>query len=570
MSDARDRLDLFLADADERRPVLEEGLPGNAAEQGPRPRKTRDVNHWRRTDADRNDLGLQKWALVAPEGREGDRMIEAVEPLVALREGEQGAPARVYRVPPEMDAKQSAEWKRDVYWSEEVAEDERPLYLMMLGDLHHASVGLQHALANDALTGRIHFTNEMGETDLAGYAAYAEKVVRYAQGGTLETAADLLFHVAPDGTPATLTGKARLVDPCLDASAEAHAAGKLPAASVRAISAETVDALLAEGGGARPSVLLTVSHGLGAPRRGWRSEEEQWRRQGALLVDRGEILDAERLSGQPFLPGGMWFFLACFGAGTPSASAYHTWLSQLAEEEQFGGSLKAVLHSLPAPGQRPFVAALPQAALANAAGPLAVIGHVDLAWTYGFSGTRDLSESKKSRIYRSLEVLVRGSRAGIALEALMEMYRGANDDLSQSYQAEADARTQGRPDPTDRAARAHLWMLRNDLRGYVLLGDPAARLPLRQLALQAKVFRPRAPEVGQVPMEALSVATPAATAQEAAVLAMLRGDEAPRGIAERAGVSLETLWAWVDVYRAGGRARLAPEMDRDGTSLEPR
>src|SRR5262249_37299166 len=158
-------------------------------------------------------------------------------------------------------------------------------------------------------------------------------------------------------------------------------------------------------------------------------------------------------------------------------------------------SLKAVLHSLPAPGQRPFVAALPQAALANPAGPLAVIGHVDLAWTYGFSGTRDLSESKKSRIYRPLEVLVRGSRVGVALEALMEMYRGTNDDLSQSYQVEADARAQGRPDSTDRAERAHLWMLRNDLRGYVLLGDPAARLPLQQLALRAKAPAHAAAEI---------------------------------------------------------------------------
>ena len=43
---------------------------------------------------------------------------------------------------------------------------------------------------------------------------------------------------------------------------------------------------------------------------------------------------------------------------------------------------------------------------------------------------------------------------------------------------------------------------------------------------------------------------------ERAVLALLAGDETPRSLANRAGVSLDLLWAWVDEYRAAGRARL--------------
>jgi hypothetical protein len=192
------------------------------------------------------------------------------------------------------------------------------------------------------------------------------------------------------------------------------------------------------------------------------------------------LLDADRIRGKPFLPGGIWFFLACFGAGTPAVSAYHAWLSLLSQEGATRAKASAVLASLPSAGHRPFVAALPQAALANPEGPLAVIGHMDLAWTYGFSSAKNLNESRKSRIASSLEVFSRGSRAGVGLEALMRFYRETNDALMASYQMEADARAQGRPDQTDRKARGHLWMLRNDLRGYVLLGDPAARLPLRR------------------------------------------------------------------------------------------
>ena len=184
-----------------------------------------------------------------------------------------------------------------------------------------------------------------------------------------------------------------------------------------------------------------------------------------------------------FLPGGIWFFMACFGAGTPKSSAFRTWLSELAKEGSFDRQIAAVLHSLPSPGRRAFVATMPQAALANPAGPLAVIAHVDLAWTYGFSNAMNLSQSRKSRILNPLKVLVRGSRAGLALDDLMGTYRDANNELTSSFELEADARTEGRKDPTNLTERGHLWMLRNDLRGYVLLGDPAVRLPAPGLQL---------------------------------------------------------------------------------------
>lgn len=590
MKNSNDQIDLFLADADEQRPVLADGLPAKAALGAPRPRAQK-VKELRRIEKDWNDLALQEWTIIAPEGREGDRQLEAIEPLRRLRAEEQGAPVKVHRVPPDMSTKDAADWKLNVFWPEGTPEEDVPLYALVLGDLHQTSAELQHVLATNTLVGRLHVATPEGETDLSGYAAYAEKVARLARDGTPETKADFLFYTAPDGSSATVAGQARLVAPSFEASLERLASGKLPAAAVSLLEADTVEALLAAAGVSRPSVLLSVSHGQGAPRRGWKSEEERWRQQGAMVIDHGEVMDAERLRGQPFLPGGMWFFLACFGAGTPAASAYKAWLSKLSEGGAYGGNPAAVEKSLPAPGQRPFMAALPQAALANPQGPLAVIGHLDLAWTYGFSGTRDLTESRKSRILSPLEKLVEGSRAGVALGKLMTEYAEINDDLMREYQLEKDAGLDHRASDVDPTAQAHRWMLRNDLRGYVLLGDPAARLPLAQNAL-----RPAARAGGERALEVLAAAAqkepvqvasapptapagsgptasvpapegaPAAWAPasfggptaspEAAVLAMIRGDEAPRAIALRAGVSMETLWSWLDQYRAGGRARL--------------
>jgi hypothetical protein len=545
------RLELLLASDDDRRPVLDEGLPGEAAELAPKPKKAArggDTFERRRTDADPNDLAQQRWGVVAPEGRAGDRLLSAVAPLLKLREAEQGAPVTVLRVPSGIDAKQAVAWKDEVYGSEDIAEDDRPGYLMLLGDLEETSLDLQHALASDAFTGRVHFETDAGEVDLDGYAAYAAKVVRFAREATAEEAPDLLFYVAPDGSSATLQGESRLVEPAMEASEQRRAAGKLPLARVQRIEAESAAELLAAGASARPSVLLSVSHGMGAPRRGWQSEELQRRRQGALLLGPDEVLDAEHLQQKTFLPGGLWFCVACFGAGTPQASAYQAWLSTLAKEGDYRGKVDAVLASLPAAGQRPFVAAVPQAALRNPAGPLGVIGHMDLAWTYAFSSATDLSESRKSRILSALEAMARGSRAGVAHGALVRFYREANDALMALYQLEADARMNGRPDPTDPKERAHRWMLRNDLRGYVLLGDPAARLPLAQNAVRVAA-----------PKEAAAASAGAAIpveVKERAVQALLRGDVTPLVITASAGATLEQLFAWFDAYRAGGRDRL--------------
>jgi hypothetical protein len=110
---------------------------------------------------------------------------------------------------------------------------------------------------------------------------------------------------------------------------------------------------------------------------------------------------------KPFLPGGIWFAVACFGAGTPAKSAFYSWLRQLREAGQYKESVERVLESLPRDGEKPFLAALPKAALQNPNGPLAFFGHLDLAWSYAF--TDPDGTSRASRVFSALNVLANGS-----------------------------------------------------------------------------------------------------------------------------------------------------------------
>jgi hypothetical protein len=479
---AEEALHLLLTDADEHRPILEAGLEAEAAWQAPKPKqlpRRAESPTLERPDAAPNDLEAQRWGVVAPQGEEGEAFLQALAPLLDHREQEQGAPVRRYRVPPTQDAAAAVRWRDEVYRAEDVPQEERPKYLLLLGDLHHVSIELQHVLAHSAFVGRIHFSQASGAPDLEGYAAYANKVLSYETRTASAEAPDVLLYTAQDGSQATRLGHQFLVEPCRELI-EKRWKPKRPGMSLQLLPYDSTgpEGLLRAAGEARAGVMLSVAHGLGQPRHGWASDEEQRARQGALSIAPGHVLTGDLLRSTPFLPGGMWFCLACFGAATPPRSTFQPWLESLAQQRAYAGRPEAVLRSLPRPGARPFLAALPQAVLANSNGPLAVVGHSDLAWAFGFMEPL-ASQSRASRIASTLEVMANGSRAGVALDALMRFYRDVNDSLMADYQARQDSLVSGSPDPVDPRSHGYKWMLRNDLRGYLLLGDPAVRLPLR-------------------------------------------------------------------------------------------
>ncbi|HEX8537924.1 MAG TPA: helix-turn-helix domain-containing protein, partial [Cystobacter sp.] len=442
-----------------------------------------------------------------------------------------------------------------VLQDEAVAEAERPRYLLMLGDLDQLSLEMQQVLGGDGFIGRLAFSQD------AHYEAYVEKVLRWERTPS-PSQARALFYTVHDGTRATSVGYQGLITPSLASCRERQELGDFPAREILELGAGadgSVDRLLEQAASREPSVLFSLSHGLGAPRQGWKSVDAQHRLQGAMSLGAGQTLDASVLASQPFLPGGLWFYLACFGAGTPSRSAFHPWLSRLRDVGQFTGPLDRLLASLPREGERPFVAALPKAVLANPHGPLAVVGHMDLAWSYSFQDPGTTAKSRPSRFQGLLRSLVSGRRAGVGLNALARFFTDANTELTTLYESQEEAQLAGRPNPVDLTQRAHLWMLRQDLAGYVLLGDPAVQLPVSTVKAR-KEARPASAQELAASLFGMAVTAPSplpsAEKMAEAVLALLTGAESQRAIAERMGVSLKQLRHWEQVYKAAGQAAM--------------
>ena len=559
-------IELLLVHADDQRPVLEEALPLESAADEARPSGGDEVHDFADFSDDPNDLSLQRWSVIAPEGPAGDALLALVEPLIRKREEDQGAPIVPYRVPAGMDAEAAIRWSKHVYHDESVALEDLPRYLLMLGDVDEVSLSLQQVMASEALIGRL------VSPSAAGYAAYVEKLLRWEGAPSKEAEARALFFTAQDGTAATTIGHKALVAPSVQRCRDTRKRGGFRAKEIEEIgydgAEEARDALLDQIARPEPSMLFTMSHGLGAPRRGWKSVDEQRAVQGAMSLGAGVRIAAEDIGDRPFLPGGIWFFLACYGGGTPATSAYHPWLSRLRDAGGFGGRVDGVLAGLPKPGDRPFIAALPQAALANPEGPLAVMAHIDLAWTYSFQDMGPDGKDRASRFEGIWSSLVKGARSGNSYNELLRYLGHANYELTTMYNQEARAETQKMPLAPDQARakqRANLWMLREDLAGYVLLGDPAARLPLTRAKRAAKA-PPTPAEVRLPPSPVPTVLAPPAPPSpgrardaahmQSAVHEKILGEEGDKKIAERHGITREELQRWHDAYCAAGLAAL--------------
>jgi hypothetical protein len=167
------------------------------------------------------------------------------------------------------------------------------------------------------------------------------------------------------------------------------------------------------------------------------------------------------------------------------------------------------------------------------------MGHVDLAWSYGY---KDLGRPVPSRFLGVLKALAEGGRAGVALHALQRFVNEASIELTLLYnrQQAGAGRSRFVVDPMQ---WAELWMVRQDLSNYILLGDPAVRLSLELSQPQPELLKPPSPL-----RDLRAVA-------EKAVLELLSGQPLESVVARHGGSTRE-LRQWQDIFLSAGRAAL--------------
>ncbi len=330
-----------------------------------------------------------------------------------------------------------------------------PYYLLIVGDPESIPYLFQTQLDVQYAVGRIHFDT------LEEYAQYARSVV------TVETKKFSLpkqatfFGTKTEGDAATTLSSDHLVKP-LSASLDGYEGWQIKTM----LEAEATKSNLYDliNGKDVPTLLFTGSHGMGFPK----DDPRQLKHQGALLCQdwpgpgkwKEAIPDkfyfsADDVSTDAKILGSMAFFFACYGAGTPKLDAF----AQQATKQRTEIAPNA------------FLANLPKKLLGHPkGGMLAVVGHVERAWGYSFMWDR--AGEQIGVFVNAMKKLMSGQPIGLAFEDFNLRYAEISTELTPKIE------DLNFGEKVDNIELANLWTADKDAQNYVILGDPAVRLPL--------------------------------------------------------------------------------------------
>ncbi|MGO4222404.1 C25 family cysteine peptidase [Lysobacter sp. TAF61] len=399
------------------------------------------------------DLAQTGWGIV-PAHDALPEVLDALKPLCDLRNAQAGARYKAFTGP----AAYRPDDRARTWLARQGAAlglpqiDKVPYYLLIVGGPESIPFRFQYELGINYAVGRLHFDS------IDGYRNYAASVIaseqRSPQPGPRRAS---FFAVNNDDDRATKLSSQMLVAPLADKLATRQPQWQLE----RILAAEATKARLGACLQSAPSIVFTASHGMGFPL----GDARQQRHQGALLCQdwpgpirhRGAIPEAFYFSGDDVsdsadLSGTIAFHFACYGAGTPQRDDYAP-----------AGTVPATIASAP------FLAHLPQRLAGKPdGGALAVIGHVERAWTYSFSWPGVGAQT--STFEECLHALMSGVRVGAAMDAFAMKHA----DLAVTLNGELDAIKYGAA--VDDYTLAGLWTAHHDARSYVVIGDPAVRL----------------------------------------------------------------------------------------------
>lgn len=391
---------------------------------------------------DENDPAEAGWGIVFHENQDRET-INAFQPLIEHRKSQ--IPQSRIKTLRYRAGQNFNRWLAGYgVGSGHIDPEKVPFYLLIAGDPEMIPFSFSQRLGLEYRVGRLSFEQP------AGYGNYIDSLIRFERRQVKKPSADLLVF-APSHDPATQLSCDHLAEPLARKFMDRLRVDQLLGED--ATKADLLDRLRA----GPPPFLFSASHGLGFDL----ADKDQAGCQGALLCQKtcghgplaaDDFFSAADVTADLDFTGTTAFLFACFSAATPSHDRFF---------RRTGSACRLA--------EKSFFSALPLRLLSKPNGAaLAVLGHLDRAW--GFSIVNERSDEMLIPFENALLRPLNGRPTGQALKDFYDRYASYSIELADLM----DTRELGGDvDPKDLVLA---WARRNDAGGYVLLGDPAARM----------------------------------------------------------------------------------------------
>lgn len=403
---------------------------------------------WVPSAMDRNNLAQTGWAYVlAKSDPQREEILECLAPLIDKRNRESHGGARLLSYVDGMDAVSFKKINKSLYGPTNLKKI--PYYVLLIGSPQVIPFSFQSDLSSTHAVGRLHFDFPQQ------YALYAQSVLE-AESAAKRPRRAVFWAADHPGDESSKICSEHLTAPLVEEIGRQHRDFEIVRHFGSEASKSVLDRILRD---EAPAFLFTSGHGLffSAGDRDQRGEQGalvcgNWEGPGRGLPNQDKFFAAADV-GNADLAGMISFHFACNSAGTPLLDNFY-----------FRTDPQKRMKT----AELPFVSRLAQTMLGKASGrSLAFIGHVERTWLNTFLWRPN--EEKPQQYSDVIGKILRGERIGAAFE------------LFSTITAEISASLMGRileaAGPLDPRIHAieELGQI-SDLRGFVIIGDPAVRL----------------------------------------------------------------------------------------------
>jgi hypothetical protein len=418
-------------------------------------------------DVDSADLSQAGWGVMF--AADVDKKIkDALQPLLDHRKAQGAKPFVVYEGPTTYRPGDTANvWLERRGVRMDVVDPSKgvPFYLLIVGSPEAIPFSFQYSLDLYWGVGRLWFDSA------DEFRQYADSVVKYEKASGVDATRQLaIFAPEHDFDAATQLFNRQVAVPLVKGEGETPVpVGSRQKFRIRDFlagraSKNTLTQLLnGQIQGGPPALLFSGSHGMGFER----ADARQLAAQGALVchdwpgydaISADHWFAASDVPASAKIHGLIHVLFACYGGGSPTHDEFDR---MNAQPRQIA--------------DRPFFSRLPQALLSHpSGGALAVLAHIERAWAYSFQSGKGTSQVQGFRDV--IGRLLRGERIGQATDmfnirwsVLSTML--ADLQIEKQNGAEISRKVLGR-----------MWIARDDARNFMVLGDPAVRLRVEDMA----------------------------------------------------------------------------------------